>query len=67
MTSATAHPALDSVEALAGRIDGLVNERQRLRAEAVDQATLEANRLAIARLQQRLSQALIERFLPAAA
>jgi len=67
MTPATAHVSVESVEGLAGTIDRLVNERQRLRAEAGDQATLEANRLEIARLQQRLSQALIERFLPAAA
>lgn len=57
----------DSIEVLSERISGLVGERQALRAAAANAADLERNRLEIARLQQRLSDALIRQFGPAAA
>jgi regulator of replication initiation timing len=57
----------DSVEALSERIAALVSERQALRATAAAAVALEQNRLEIARLQQRLSVALIQRHRPAAA
>ena len=55
----------DTVETLTERIGAFVLERQRLRASAADRQTLEQNRLQIAELQQRLSVALIRRYLPA--
>jgi hypothetical protein len=55
----------ETVETLHERIAAFVSERQRLRASAADRATLEQNRREIARLQQRLSVALIRRYLPA--
>jgi hypothetical protein len=57
----------DSVETLTARIEGLTAERQRLRDNGAGAATLERNRLQIARAQWDLSHALIERFLPDAA
>ncbi len=57
----------DSIEALSDLIAKLVGERQALRAAPAGAAELERNRLEIARLQQRLSEALIRQFGPAAA
>ena len=57
----------DSVEALAESIRVAVRERQDLRAVAADSERLESNRLTIVRLQRLLSEALIARYLPAAA
>jgi hypothetical protein len=45
---------------------GLVAERQALRETAADAAVLERNRIEIARLQRRLSEALIREHAPAA-
>jgi hypothetical protein len=56
----------DSVESLSDRIRAVVRERQELRAAYAGQAELERNRLELAALQRRLSDALIARFLPAA-
>lgn len=53
---------IDSVESLSERIADLVRERQELRAAAADARTLEQNRLEIARMQQRLSEALIRQY-----
>jgi hypothetical protein len=53
-----------SVEALALRHQELVQERQELRSAAASDATLERNRVQIARCQFELSHALIERYLP---
>ena len=65
--TAAAHKKSESVEALGEQIALLVRERQKLRASAATYAELERNRIEIARLQQRLSRALIERHLAAAA
>jgi hypothetical protein len=51
-----------SVEVLQTEIGALCTERQRLRAAGAGDGELERNRLEIARLQQQLSHALIERF-----
>ena len=59
--------AAETVETLSEQIARLVAERQTLRAQAAPAETLEQNRLEIARLQQRLSEALIEKYLIAAA
>ncbi len=67
MNPATTHPSVDSVEALTDAIARLVEERQRLRASAGNETALEMNRREIAQLQQRLSRALIRRFLPSPA
>jgi hypothetical protein len=67
MNAARTHQPVDSVEALTEAIARLVDERQRLRTSGADEAALERNRRAIAELQQRLSRALIVRFLPSAA
>jgi hypothetical protein len=48
-----------SPEALHERLGRLVAERQALRVAAADATALERNRLEIAQLQQRLSEALI--------
>jgi hypothetical protein len=53
----------DDVETLQERIGGLVGERQLLRAACADRDALEQNRRQIADLQQRLSMALIARYL----
>jgi len=55
----------DTVEALALRIAELVIERQELRRANASAATIEHNRLQIARLQWELAHALIDRYLPA--
>ena len=67
MSTATVQTPSDSVEALSEAIGKLVDERQRLRATTANDTALEANRRAIAELQQRLSRALIQRYLPALA
>ena len=67
INAAATYETVESVEALTDGIARLVSERQRLRAAGADDARLEENRLEIARLQQRLSKALIRRYLPAAA
>jgi hypothetical protein len=52
------------VENLTLQIAGLVVERQELRARGASNASLERNRLQIARAQWELGHALIERYLP---
>ena len=47
------------------RIASLVGERQRLRERGAGEASLERNRLQLARAQWELGHALIERNLPA--
>ena len=59
--------ALRSVEELLDRLGELTAERQRLRLEDATQATLERNRIDIARTQWELSYALIERYVETAA
>jgi hypothetical protein len=54
----------ETVESLSARIGAFVSERQRLRASDAERHALESNRLEIARLQQRLSAALIARYRP---
>jgi hypothetical protein len=54
----------ETVETLSERIGAFVSERQRLRAIDAERHALESNRLEIARLQQRLSVALIQRYRP---
>jgi hypothetical protein len=54
----------NSVEGLTREISLLVRERQQLREARADTAVLEANRLELARAQQRLSHLLIERYRP---
>jgi hypothetical protein len=53
-----------SVEDLIGRIADLVLQRQSMRADGVDSAMLEHNRLELVRAHQDLSYALIERHCP---
>jgi len=60
-------PALRSVEELLDRLGALTAERQRLRLDGATQATLERNRLEIARTQWELSYALIARYVDTAA
>ena len=67
MNPLTTQPPVESVEALTDSISRLVDERQRLRASAGNEAALEMNRREIAQLQQQLSRALIRRFLPSTA
>ena len=67
MSAVSLEHTSESVELLTDRISILVRERQHMRASAADEATLEQNRREIADLQQRLSKALIQRYLPAAA
>jgi len=52
-----------TVEVLQERIGQLAAQRQELRAERAERATLEQNRLEIGRAQWELSHALIERYL----
>lgn len=52
------------VEKLIERIGVLVAERQALRERQAGKRSLERNRRDIADLQQRLSRALIDRYLP---
>jgi hypothetical protein len=54
----------ETVETLSERIAAFVSERQRLRASNAEREQLEQNRREIARLQQRLSVALIQRYRP---
>jgi hypothetical protein len=61
------HEIAESVESLTERIAALVGERQALRAAGAHVSALEENRCEIARLQQLLSRALIERYLSVAA
>jgi hypothetical protein len=56
--------ARHTVEALEDRISHAVGERQVLRTRGANEATLERNRLKIARWQWELSHALIDRYLP---
>lgn len=56
----------ETIEQLTARIDLLVCERQRLRAERAARDELERNRVELVRLQQQLSRALIAQYLPAA-
>jgi hypothetical protein len=65
--AAITSPDLDTVEVLTKRIQKLVGERQALRGAGAQLAALEQNRLEIARLQQLLSRALIQRYLFVAA
>jgi hypothetical protein len=67
MPSVDGYDGSESVEALTERIQVLVGERQALRAAGANVAALEHNRLEIARLQQLLSRALIQRYLSVAA
>jgi hypothetical protein len=53
------------VEELRDRISELVAQRQQLRSFGASGPLLEQNRLELARSQQELSRALIERHLPA--
>jgi hypothetical protein len=53
-----------TVEVLADEISRIVAERQTLRAEGADQELLEENRRRLTEAQSRLSQLLIQRYLP---
>jgi hypothetical protein len=53
-----------TAEELTTRIGALVAERQELRARGASLASLERNRLQIARAQWELAHALIDRYLP---
>jgi hypothetical protein len=53
-----------SAEELTMHIGQLVAERQQLRASGASEASLERNRLQIARAQWELAHALIDRYLP---
>ena len=53
-----------TVEDLIGRIADLVLQRQSMRADGVDSAMLEHNRVDLVRAHQDLSYALIERHCP---
>jgi hypothetical protein len=55
-----------TVEALTDEIGRIVAERQELRAAGAAPEVLEENRRRLAEAQHRLSQLLIERYLPAA-
>jgi hypothetical protein len=55
-----------SVEALLSELNELSRTRQELRASMADADALEQNRIAIVEAQWALSQALIDRYLPAA-
>jgi hypothetical protein len=55
-----------TVESLTEEIGRIVSERQDLRAASADTATLEENRRRLAAAQSRLSELLIERYLPQA-
>jgi hypothetical protein len=66
-TTDTRTMAAETIETLSARIRIAVRERQALRETAADRDALERNRLEIVTLQLRLSEALIERYLPAAA
>jgi hypothetical protein len=53
-----------TVETLTARVGGLVAERQQLRDRGASEASLERNRLQLARAQWELGHALIDRHLP---
>ena len=53
-----------SAEELAARIAQLVAERQDLRSRSASEASLERNRIQLARAQWELAHALIDRYLP---
>jgi hypothetical protein len=53
-----------TAEELTARIGQLVAERQELRARGASEASLERNRIQIARAQWELAHALIDRYLP---
>jgi hypothetical protein len=55
------------LEELRNRISELVAQRQELRSFGANSPSLEQNRVELARSHQELSQALIERHLPAPA
>jgi len=55
---------LPTVESLSEEIGRIVAERQGLRAGGADHDALEENRRRLAAAQARLSQLLIERYLP---
>jgi hypothetical protein len=55
-----------TVEALTDEIGRIVAERQALRADGAAPEQLEENRRRLAEAQSRLSQLLIERYLPSA-
>ncbi len=57
----------ERVETLHERIGKLVHERQALREREAQQHEMEQNRVEIAQLQQKLSQALIAQYRPATA
>lgn len=67
VVSSLRHLTPETVEALQGRLSVLCRERQELRSRHAEASELEQNRLEIARLQWRLSHALIERHLPRSA
>ena len=56
--------AAESVEALSLRISLLVAERQQLRDRGASEASLERNRVQLARAQWELGHALIDTHLP---
>jgi hypothetical protein len=58
---------VSTVEEIYVSLAALVAQRQGLRATTADASLLEQNRVEIARLQRHLSDALIKRYLPAAA
>ena len=58
------HPP--TVEALAEEIGRIVSERQTLRSQGAGVELLEDNRRRLTEAQSRLSQLLIEKYLPAA-
>jgi coenzyme F420-reducing hydrogenase delta subunit len=59
---ATAQAKLISVEAVERVLDYLVMERQRLRSHDASAAELEANRLAIAAMQEHLGRTALRRY-----
>jgi hypothetical protein len=58
------HEAPTTVEALIGRIAELVLQRQSMRAQGVDSALIERNRVDLVRAHHDLSYALIQRHCP---
>ena len=64
---ATTHEPATGVEELQDRIAALVAKRQQLQVFGVGPSRLEQNRLQLGQSQRELSQALIERHLPALA
>jgi hypothetical protein len=62
--STVRHMNSQTVESLSDEIGRIVSERQRLRAAGAAADELEENRRHLAEAQSRLSQLLIERYLP---